>query len=66
MTEQEKANKKEARRLINLPLSKRPDTVFATPPTGLKYRCYMVQLSDDVGVYAFKFAIATLTELPPI
>lgn len=50
MTEQERVNKKEARRLINLPLSKRPDNVYMTPPTRLNHRNYMVQFGD-IGVY---------------
>lgn len=42
MTEQEKANKKEARRLIKLPLNRRPDNVQYTKATRFYHARYIV------------------------
>ena len=50
MTDQEKANKKEARRLINLPVSQRPNNVNYKPATRLDFAKYMVQFGE-IGVY---------------
>lgn len=46
MTDQEKANKKEARRLIKLPLNKRPDNVQYIKATRLDHDRYIVFFGD--------------------
>ena len=50
MNEQEKSNKKEARKLINLPVSKRPNNVYYKEATRFDCASYMVQFGD-VGVF---------------
>ena len=42
MNKQEKANKKEARKLINLPLNQRPENVKYTPGKRLEFAHYEV------------------------
>jgi len=50
MTNQEKSNKKEAKRLINLPVSQRPANVYYKPATRFDFDKYMVQFGET-GVF---------------